>query len=95
MLWRLAMRNIWRNRRRTLLTLSAMIVSSALLILALGGFSTGDRGHDNGLVLVLLGWLQRRGCPCRRIRLTGLSIGNTAGIVVGASKPSYSSIASA
>ena len=95
MLWRLALRNIWRNRRRTLLTLSAMIVSSALLILALGGFSTGDRGHDNGLVLVPLGWLQRRGCPCRRIRLTGLSIGNTAGIVVGASKPSYSSIASA
>lgn len=39
MLYRLAMRNIWRNRRRTLLTLSAMVVSSALLILALGVFS--------------------------------------------------------
>ena len=39
MLTRLALRNIWRNRRRTLLTLSAMVVSSALLILALGVFS--------------------------------------------------------
>lgn len=39
MLYQLALRNIWRNRRRTLLTLLAMIVSSALLILALGLFS--------------------------------------------------------
>ncbi len=36
---RLAIRNIWRNRRRTLLTLSAMIVSASLLMLALGVFS--------------------------------------------------------
>ncbi|MDY0267752.1 ABC transporter permease [Trichloromonas sp.] len=39
MLLRLAFRNLWRNSRRTLLTLSAMVVSSALLILALGVFS--------------------------------------------------------
>ena len=39
MLWTLAFRNLWRNRRRTLLTLSAMVVSAALLILALGVFS--------------------------------------------------------
>lgn len=39
MLLSLALRNIWRNKRRTLLTLSAMVVSSALLVLALGVFS--------------------------------------------------------
>lgn len=39
MLLSLAVRNLWRNSRRTLLTLSAMVVSSSLLILALGVFS--------------------------------------------------------
>ncbi len=39
MLVTLAFRNLWRNRRRTLLTLSAMVVSAALLMLALGVFS--------------------------------------------------------
>jgi len=39
MLLTLAFRNLWRNSRRTLLTLSAMVVSSSLLILALGVFS--------------------------------------------------------
>ena len=39
MLLTLAFRNLWRNRRRTLLTLSAMVVSAALLILSLGVFS--------------------------------------------------------
>lgn len=39
MLLTLALRNLWRNRRRTRLTLTAMVVSSALLILALGVFS--------------------------------------------------------
>jgi putative ABC transport system permease protein len=39
MLISLAFRNLWRNSRRTLLTLSAMVVSSSLLILALGVFS--------------------------------------------------------
>ncbi len=39
MLMRLAFRNLWRNRRRTLLTLSAMVVSSSLLMLSLGVFS--------------------------------------------------------
>jgi len=39
MLFTLALRNLWRNRRRSLLTLSAMVVSSSLLILCLGVFS--------------------------------------------------------
>ena len=39
MLLKLAFRNLWRNRRRTILTLSAMIVSASFLILALGVFS--------------------------------------------------------
>jgi ABC-type lipoprotein release transport system permease subunit len=39
MLFSLAYRNLWRNGRRSLLTLSAMIVSLALLILALSIFS--------------------------------------------------------
>lgn len=68
MLLALASRNIWRNKRRTLLTLSAMVVSSALLILALGVFSgmLGDmlaaateqyRGH---LVISRPGYQQDR-----------------------------------
>jgi ABC-type lipoprotein release transport system permease subunit len=39
MLLTLALRNIGRNKRRSLLTISAMVVSSSLLILALGVFS--------------------------------------------------------
>ncbi len=39
MLLTLALRNLWRNRRRSLLTLSAMVVSCSLLILSLGVFS--------------------------------------------------------
>lgn len=39
MLLTLALRNIWRNKRRSLLTISAMVISSSLLILALGVFS--------------------------------------------------------
>jgi len=39
MLLSLAYRNLWRNERRTLLTLSAMVVSLALLIMALGIFA--------------------------------------------------------
>jgi ABC-type lipoprotein release transport system permease subunit len=39
MIFTLALRNIWRNRRRTLLTMSAMVLSCSLLILALGVFS--------------------------------------------------------
>ncbi|MCD6526752.1 MAG: ABC transporter permease [Desulfuromonas sp.] len=39
MLIKLAFFNLWRNSRRTLLTLSAMVISAAMLILALGIFS--------------------------------------------------------
>lgn len=39
MLFQLAARNLWRNRRRSLLTLTAMVVSSSLLILSLGIYS--------------------------------------------------------
>ncbi len=35
MIWRLAYRNLWRNKRRTILTLAAMALSAALLILLL------------------------------------------------------------
>jgi len=36
LLLKLGYRNLWRNRRRTLLTMSAMAVATALLILTLG-----------------------------------------------------------
>lgn len=39
MLIKLAFFNLWRNSRRTQLTLSAMVISAAMLILALGIFS--------------------------------------------------------
>jgi len=40
----LALRNIWRNRRRSLLTISAMVVSSAMLLLAIG--VSAGKMHD-------------------------------------------------
>ena len=36
LLLKLGYRNLWRNRRRTLLTMSAMALATALLILTLG-----------------------------------------------------------
>lgn len=39
MLFKLGYRNLWRNRRRTLLTLSAMALATTILILFLGMFS--------------------------------------------------------
>ena len=68
MLWTLAFRNLWRNRRRTLLTLSAMVVSASLLILALGVFSgmfedmlsTATEQYYGHLVLAQPDYHQRR-----------------------------------
>ncbi len=68
MLLRLASRNLWRNRRRTLLTLSAMVVSLALLTLSLGVFSgmlvdilssTTEQYHGH-LVITASGYLDDR-----------------------------------
>ena len=36
LLFKLGYRNLWRNRRRTLLTMSAMSLATTLLILTLG-----------------------------------------------------------
>lgn len=41
---RLAFRNIWRNKRRSALTISAMVVSSAMLLLAIG--VSAGKMHD-------------------------------------------------
>lgn len=68
MLLSLAFRNLWRNRRRTLLTLSAMVVSASLLILALGVFSgmiddmlaTTTRLYHGHVVLAAPGYQERR-----------------------------------
>src|SRR5512139_2123611 len=68
MLTALAYRNLWRNRRRTLLTLSAMVVSAALLILALGVFSgmiddmlaTTTRLYYGHLLVAAPGYQQQR-----------------------------------
>jgi len=68
MLLHLAARNLWRNRRRTLLTLSAMVVSLALLTLSLGVFSgmlvdilssTTEQYHGH-LVITAEGYLDDR-----------------------------------
>ncbi len=69
MLTSLAFRNLWRNRRRTLLTLSAMFVSAALLILALGVFSgmiddmlaTTTRQYHGHLVVATPAYHDHRG----------------------------------
>ena len=68
MLLTLAFRNLWRNRRRTLLTLSAMVVSASLLILALGVFSgmfrdmlaSATEQYHGHLVLALPEYHERR-----------------------------------
>jgi len=68
MLLTLAFRNLWRNRRRTLLTLSAMVVSASLLILALGVFSgmfrdmlaSATEQYSGHLVLAVPEYHQRR-----------------------------------
>jgi len=68
MVLRLASRNLWRNRRRTLLTLSAMIISLALLTLSLGVFSgmlvdilASTTGQYHGhLVITAPGYLDDR-----------------------------------
>jgi ABC-type lipoprotein release transport system permease subunit len=68
MLCSLAFRNLWRNRRRTLLTLSAMVVSASLLILSLGVFSgmfedmlaTATEQYSGHLVLAQPDYHKRR-----------------------------------
>jgi len=68
MLLTLAFRNLWRNHRRTVLTLSAMVVSSSLLILALGVFSgmfrdmlaSATEQYHGHLVLAHADYHQRR-----------------------------------
>ncbi len=67
-LWKLAFRNLRRNRRRTLLTLAAMVASSSLLILSLGVFSgmfvdmlaSVTEQYSGHMVVAGKGYLDRR-----------------------------------
>lgn len=68
MLWQLAVRNLARNRRRTLLTMSALVLSVALLMLALGVFSgmfadmlaSVTRQYHGHVVISKAGYQQQR-----------------------------------
>jgi ABC-type lipoprotein release transport system permease subunit len=68
MLWQMAVRNLWRNWRRTLLTMSALVVSVALLILSLGVFSgmfadmlaSATQQYHGHIVISRLGYQDQR-----------------------------------
>jgi ABC-type lipoprotein release transport system permease subunit len=90
MIFTLALRNIWRNRRRTLLTLSAMVLSSSLLILALGVFAgmlrdmlaTATEQYTGHIVVSTRGYQENRDLYSTFSPSPGLlsRVGETAGV---------------
>ncbi|PLX91068.1 MAG: ABC transporter permease [Desulfuromonas sp.] len=68
MLWQMAVRNLWRNWRRTLLTMSALVISVSLLILSLGVFSgmfadmlaSATQQYHGHIVISKLGYQEQR-----------------------------------
>ena len=57
MIWRLAWRNLWRHRGRTLIMTSAVAGAYGLMLVSMG---VSDDGHGGAIVVMFPAWRRMR-----------------------------------